>query len=310
MAPQLCHPSARTSNSSAVVVDGASLVTSWLGAASGPPLGSVLAGGEGGLVLAAPPHGTQPCSSVLGEACWAASASPGGRRHPSPSPGHQEGTQRGTGGRGRELPPSHQPPGPSYGCGPHIWGWSGQGGGDVSEQPPAVGRTGHPTTRLLEGWLPAGAILERLETSPGGLVLVAAGSAKYGLRGRPPCPAAKAAPRQGSVQLPYLRGRAAGPEGPGVPRGRRAAEQVGAADVMAGQLVAGRARPATVLEERVGKAGSGRAGGPPVGHRNDGGGSPRHPLSSACAAMAQPHCGRAEEAGGITLSGKAWSPCL
>lgn len=111
MAPQLCHPSARTSNSSAMVVGGESLVTFWPGAASGPPLGRVLAGGEGGLVVAAPPHGTMPCSSVLGEACWAASASPGGRRHPSPSPGHQEGTQRGTGGRRRELPRSHQPPG-------------------------------------------------------------------------------------------------------------------------------------------------------------------------------------------------------
>lgn len=128
--------------------------------------------------------------------------------------------------------------------------------------------------------------------SPGGLVPAAAGAAKTRVRGRPPAHAAKAAPRRGSLQLPYLRGRAAGPEGPGVLRGRRAAEQVGAADVMAGQLAAGGARPAALLEERVGEAGSRPAGCPSVGHRDNGGLLQAHSELSLCGHGSTPPWGK------------------
>lgn len=118
--------------------------------------------------------------------------------------------------------------------------------------------------------------------SPGGLALVAAESAKYGVRGRPPAHAMKAAPHQGSVQLPYLWGWVAGPEGPGIPRGRRAAEQVWVANVVTGQLAAGQSRLATLLEEWVGEASSRPTGGPPVGHRDNGGLLQATPELSLC----------------------------
>lgn len=115
-APQLCHPSARASNSSAAVADGASLVTSWLGAASGPPSGGrpaerprgLSSESTGGPVLAAPHRGTAPCSSALGEACWAALALPGGKRGETRVPhlGTKEGPGEGQGGRGRPPSPS------------------------------------------------------------------------------------------------------------------------------------------------------------------------------------------------------------
>lgn len=55
--------------------------------------------------------------------------------------------------------------------------------------------------------------------------------------------------------------------GPGRPRGRRAADQAGLADVPAGQLAAARARPAALLEQRVGEARRSPAGAS-VGHRD------------------------------------------
>lgn len=57
------------------------------------------------------------------------------RRDLSPSPGHQGGTQGGAEEEG--LPPSHQLPGLSHRCAPHVWGWSGQGrlGGTPESSP-------------------------------------------------------------------------------------------------------------------------------------------------------------------------------
>lgn len=103
VAPHLCHPPSCAAPRP--VADGASLVTSWLGAASGPPLAgdSAERGSVGGPVPAAPRRGSALCSSALGEVCWGASASPGRRRDPA---GHPGGTRRGA-GRGGRTPQSH-----------------------------------------------------------------------------------------------------------------------------------------------------------------------------------------------------------
>lgn len=55
---------------------------------------------------------------------------------------------------------------------------------------------------LLEGWLPAGAVLERLEMSPWEPVLVAAGSAKSGGERLPSPPASHSCPTPGLPLAP------------------------------------------------------------------------------------------------------------
>lgn len=95
--PQLCHPPSCAAPRPGVVADGGSLVTSWLGAASGPPWAGDTAerGPVGGPEPAAPRRGSELCSSALGEVCWAASASPGGEETRLPHLGTQEGPERG-----------------------------------------------------------------------------------------------------------------------------------------------------------------------------------------------------------------------
>lgn len=177
------------------------------------------------------------------------------------------------------------------GATPHVMSWSGQGrlGG-------CLRRTGHPSTRhrwLSQGWLPAGAVLEGLQMEPGGLVPAPAGSPKTGVSGHPPALATKL-PHAGALLPMYLRGRAAGHKGPCVPRSCCAAQQAGVADVMAGQLATGGTRPGSLLEERVGKAGGGPAGGPAVGQRDTVGLLPAPPELSLCSCGSAPLWGRGE----------------
>lgn len=159
---------------------------------------------------AASPRGSALRSSVLGEVCWAASASPGGRRDPPASPGHREG------------------PG------------AGQG---AEEGPPQATSLGHPTGAPRTG---RGGPLGR------------AGYLRGPSRRGPRCHLG-AGCRRLQAQHRAL--------GPGRPRGRRAADQAGLADVPAGQLAAARPRPAALLEQRVGEA-RGSPAGASVGHRD------------------------------------------
>lgn len=158
-------------------------------------------------------------------------------------------------------------------------------------------RTGHPATRqrwLSQGWLPAGAILEGLEMAPGGgLVPALAGSPKTGVSGHPPALATKL-PRAGALLPRYLRGRVARHKGPSVPRSCCAAQQAGLANVTAGQLATGGSCPASLLEERVGEAGGGPAGGPVVGQRDDVGLLRAPPELSLCSRGSAPLWGREE----------------